>query len=100
MLLFFSKPTLSKTIWWCWSRNSVRVTFSIVICPRQIVLLLFPNCYKLILLRSSRVYEHIYTVKNMYNDFIILQEFFLRKKVRVYVVYVDISIIYKLQKCI
>ena len=71
--------------------------YGLLICPRKIVLLLFPNCYKLISLRSSRVCEPIYTVKNLYNDFIILQEFFLRKKVRVYVVYVDISIIYKLQ---
>ena len=30
-------------------------------------------------MRSSRVYEPIYTVKNMYNDFIMLQDFFLRE---------------------
>ena len=29
-------------------------------------------------MRSSCVYEPIYTVKNLYNDFIILQDFFLR----------------------
>ena len=31
-------------------------------------------------MRSSRVCEPIYTANNLYNDFIILQEFFLRKK--------------------
>jgi len=30
-------------------------------------------------MHSSRVYEPIYTVKNLYNDFIILQEFLLRE---------------------
>ena len=32
-------------------------------------------------MRSSRVYESIHTVKNMYNDFIILRAFFLREKI-------------------
>ena len=35
-------------------------------------------------MHSSRVYEPIYTVKNMYNDFIILQDVFLTWKVWVF----------------
>jgi len=47
--------------------------------------------------RSSRVCETIYTVNTLYNDFIILPEFFFRKKYFFYVFYMDISIIYKVQ---
>ena len=31
-------------------------------------------------MRSSRVYEYIYALKNLYNDFIIVQDLFLRIK--------------------
>ena len=34
------------------------------------------------IIRSSREYEPMYTVKNLYNDFMILQDVFLTWKVR------------------
>ena len=46
---------------------------------------------------SSRVYEPICTVKNLYNDFIILQDVFLTSKVCVFLhIYVEFGIYHKL----
>ena len=46
-------------------------------------------------MHSSRVYEPIYTVKNMFNDFIILQDVFLTWKV--YFLYILCGIWYYFQ---
>jgi len=47
-------------------------------------------------MRSSRVYEPIYTVKNLYNDLIILHDVFLTWNLYVLHFYVDFGSIYKL----
>ena len=47
-------------------------------------------------MRSTRVYELIYTVNNLYNDFIILQDVFLTWKVCFFfTIYVEFGIIFK-----
>ena len=44
-------------------------------------------------MRSSGVNEPIYTVNNMYNDFIILQDVFLREKISIYMCFFKWSLV-------